>query len=259
MKKYVLSDIDVIEASRTSSTGAEAARKLGVNYKVYRRISSELGCFKKNPRWMGERIKKRLLRLDAIVLDGREQKEICPSILMDYLLAKKLKKSYKCEICGVSEWNNKPITLQIHHIDGNHFNNVISNLQILCPNCHSQTDTYCSKNRMRYKKSKLKVKSENKYNYGKSYVCENCGNEVYLRSRQKIVDHPMCKSCRHMKIAAEKRNGIEMPLRDVLEKEVFSMSFIRLAKKYHVSNTTIKRWCKKLGIKLEKRTTRQFG
>lgn len=53
-------------------------------------------------------------------------------------------KKYECECCGVSEWNGKPLKLQIHHINGDHCDNRIENLQILCPNCHTQTDTYAS-------------------------------------------------------------------------------------------------------------------
>lgn len=46
-------------------------------------------------------------------------------------------KSEKCELCGLIMWLNKKIPLELHHVDGNHFNNDIDNLQILCPNCHS--------------------------------------------------------------------------------------------------------------------------
>ena len=46
-------------------------------------------------------------------------------------------KEAKCEICGVSEWQGKVLPLELHHKDRNHFNNELSNLQILCPNCHS--------------------------------------------------------------------------------------------------------------------------
>ncbi len=55
-------------------------------------------------------------------------------------------KEYKCECCGISDWNGKSISLQLHHINGNSRDNSLSNLQILCPNCHSQTDNYGSKN-----------------------------------------------------------------------------------------------------------------
>lgn len=52
---------------------------------------------------------------------------------------------YKCEKCGISEWNGMPITLQLHHKDGDHNNNEESNLSLLCPNCHSQTENFCGK------------------------------------------------------------------------------------------------------------------
>lgn len=52
----------------------------------------------------------------------------------------------KCEICGVREWNGKPLVLHVDHVDGDRTNNELNNLMILCPNCHSQTETYGSKN-----------------------------------------------------------------------------------------------------------------
>lgn len=57
---------------------------------------------------------------------------------------------HKCECCGLSEWMNKPITLELEHSDGNKRNNTRENLKLLCPNCHSQTPTW------RRKKSSLK-------------------------------------------------------------------------------------------------------
>jgi Zn finger protein HypA/HybF involved in hydrogenase expression len=53
----------------------------------------------------------------------------------------------KCAICNISEWQNKKLNLQLDHIDGDSFNNVQSNLRLLCPNCHSLTDTYCGRNK----------------------------------------------------------------------------------------------------------------
>ena len=58
-------------------------------------------------------------------------------------------RGYKCEICGISDWMGKPITLQVHHKNGIHIDNSIDNLQLLCPNCHSQTDTFCNKRKVK--------------------------------------------------------------------------------------------------------------
>ena len=51
-----------------------------------------------------------------------------------------------CEICGISSWNDKPISLELHHKDGNRTNHRLENLILLCPNCHSQTETFRAKN-----------------------------------------------------------------------------------------------------------------
>ena len=57
-----------------------------------------------------------------------------------------LEKSNKCEICGISNWNGKELILEMDHIDGDSKNNDIKNCRLLCPNCHSQTDTFRAKN-----------------------------------------------------------------------------------------------------------------
>ena len=56
---------------------------------------------------------------------------------------------YKCSCCGISEWNGKPLSLQLDHINGKNDDNRLQNLRLLCPNCHSQTDTYSGKNKAR--------------------------------------------------------------------------------------------------------------
>jgi len=71
---------------------------------------------------------------------------------------------YKCSKCSISEWNGSPITLEVEHIDGNSSNNKEENLTFLCPNCHSQTDTYKGKN----KGSGRHIRRE-RYKKGKSY------------------------------------------------------------------------------------------
>lgn len=55
---------------------------------------------------------------------------------------------YVCESCGnKGEWNNKKLVLHLDHKNGNNKDNRIENLRYLCPNCHSQTETYCGKNK----------------------------------------------------------------------------------------------------------------
>lgn len=64
--------------------------------------------------------------------------------LKRYLLDYGIK--YKCSCCGISNWNNKPLVLEIDHIDGVRNHNNPENLRFLCPNCHSQTSTWRGRN-----------------------------------------------------------------------------------------------------------------
>lgn len=59
-------------------------------------------------------------------------------------------KKHECEKCMRTTWMGEPIPLELHHIDGNRRNNSITNLVLICPNCHAQTDSYRGKNKNRY-------------------------------------------------------------------------------------------------------------
>ena len=76
-----------------------------------------------------------------------ENSPVTRKVLITYL-AKYNVLDYKCAICGnIGEWNGISLTLQIDHINGIRNDNRKENLRWLCPNCHSQTDTYCGKNK----------------------------------------------------------------------------------------------------------------
>jgi hypothetical protein len=61
------------------------------------------------------------------------------------LISLGLKKN-RCERCGLTEWHGEPISLELHHINGDSLDNRLESLQILCPNCHSQTESFGRRN-----------------------------------------------------------------------------------------------------------------
>lgn len=70
--------------------------------------------------------------------------KMSPGILRRYVIRRD---GDVCSVCGLGEWRGLPIPLEVHHLDGNGSNSVPSNVTLMCPNCHAQTDTFRSKNR----------------------------------------------------------------------------------------------------------------
>lgn len=66
----------------------------------------------------------------------------------------KLGWEYKCSCCGLSEWQNKEISLQVDHKNGDNRDNRLVNLRFLCPNCHTQTKTFGARNISSYDRIK---------------------------------------------------------------------------------------------------------
>jgi 5-methylcytosine-specific restriction endonuclease McrA len=64
-----------------------------------------------------------------------------------------------CEVCGTCEWNGESVPLELHHINGDISDNGDDNLQVVCPNCHAQTNNFRGRN-IKYSPTKFLEKSE---------------------------------------------------------------------------------------------------
>lgn len=55
----------------------------------------------------------------------------------------------RCQSCGIADWRESPLALELHHINGDGHDNRLENLTLLCPNCHSQTENWGGRNSRR--------------------------------------------------------------------------------------------------------------
>lgn len=184
-------------------------------------------------------------------------------------------KEQKCESCGLTEWMGNPIKLELHHIDGDHYNNELENLQILCPNCHSLTSNYGVYNSTRYTHNRSTCTCCGKeIRKNKSGLCFSCFHKHrYEHSRKanpdvqhlKIKDPyyynkelcPICKTnykdkrsnmCINcMKYERKTRDTLRVS-RDELKDLVRSIPFTQIAQMYNVSDNTVRKWCDKYHI-----------
>lgn len=132
-------------------------------------------------------------------------------------------KEHRCEKCKRTEWEGEPIPLQLHHINGDRTDNRLTNLQLLCPNCHALTDNYCGK--------KLKV-DVNK--------CKICGKEISRNAKY-------CRECFNKNKKSkykEYKNGLKHPSKEELINDFCNLhSFSSVGKKYGVSDKAVVKWC----------------
>jgi hypothetical protein len=90
----------------------------------------------------------RAMPIEKLLVVGRRTSR---SHLKTRLLKEGLKQN-RCEECGITEWRGKPLSMQLHHINGDGQDNRLENIIFLCGNCHAQTDTYGGRNGHRRKR-----------------------------------------------------------------------------------------------------------
>lgn len=84
-----------------------------------------------------------VIPLDELLVSNRPQTS--RTHLKGRLIKEGLLKE-KCSVCGIVDWMGRPLSLHLDHINGKPKDNRIENLRLICPNCHSQTETYSGKN-----------------------------------------------------------------------------------------------------------------
>lgn len=141
-----ITDEFFIKTCQESLTMAKAAAKLELHFNSFKKRALKLECYFTNQSGKGtlkERNKDKIPLLE--ILEGKHP-YYQTNKLRKRLIEEGIKK-LQCETCKIKEWNNMPISFELDHKDGNSRNHILLNLRILCPNCHSQTETYRSKNK----------------------------------------------------------------------------------------------------------------
>lgn len=128
-------------------------------------------------------------------------------------------KCYSCDLPPI--WNGKVLSLQLEHKNGKNNDNRIQNLELLCPNCHSQTDTFAGRNA-----TSTIIK--------KVITCSSCTTPI-----TKNTKYNLCTSC-----YAKTNRKIIRPSKEKLYDLIVSMPFTKIGEMFGVSDNAVRKWCK---------------
>jgi len=237
-RKYT--DDQVEDAIKNSYSWRETAFKVGLNgnagsnYTTLRKIAKKYKFDFSHFKGQGWNLGGDAV--NAIPLSDLLKKE---SLARSDTLKKKLIKKgilkNVCSECGqLPIWNNRPLVLELDHIDGDSTNNILSNLRILCIHCHSQTFSF------RGRKNK-RVKTKNVIKKIKNYHCSKCNKEI-----TKFSKTGLCKSCFNKTRSYENANRKvkNRPPKEQLSLEIKELGYCGTGRKYGVSDNCIRKWLK---------------
>lgn len=151
---------------------------------------------------------------------------------------------YKCAICGQEpEWQGKPLTLILDHINGINNDDRLENLRWVCPNCNQQLETTNGKNIKRLREAgllgELKIKK---------FYCQDCGKELSSSSATR------CLEC-----SQRAQRKVERPDRNSLKNLIRNTPFTTIGALYKVSDNTIRKWCKNENLPSTKKDIAKYS
>jgi Zn finger protein HypA/HybF involved in hydrogenase expression len=190
------------------------------------------------------------------------------STLRKRIIQHKLKE-YQCEICKIDDWNNNSISLQLDHKDGDRKNNILDNLRWLCPNCHSQTPTFCSKNIKvkRFSDEQILEECKKQKNIRGVVLAIGCNVRLYGRIKRIADENGIAfeqpygtgriSRERKVPIGFDAKNKSKewkakigysnrrttWPTKEVLTNLVDSVPIETIGNQYGVSGNAVKKWC----------------
>jgi Zn finger protein HypA/HybF involved in hydrogenase expression len=217
------------EAIRTSFSWRETVFKLGLNgdggsnNQTFKRIANENNfdySHFKGAGWSKGKPAFNLIPLEELLVKGK----IVKSLPLKRRLIKEGLLEERCCNCGLGpEWNGIRLELQLDHEDGDRLNNLLENLRIICPNCHTQTPTYCRK------KDQIKIKR----------YCKCCQQKIIKKNLSGL-----CSSCFNKQRNYSLMRKVERPGKEVLLQQVKELGYTGTGRLYGVSDTSIRKWLK---------------
>ena len=230
-KIYLLSDLDFKNLISNNQTYSDCLRQLGLcetgsaSRTILKRRIKELGINTDHfNKYINNVQKSSTKPLSTYLIKGSS---VSKQNLKRRLLKEKII-PYKCSICGNDgTWNNKKLSLQLDHINGDNTDNRVENLRFICPNCHSQTNTYAGKNIVHKHNQKQQLKK-----------CEYC-QQSYVA---KFKSQRFCsQKCYKMSIRKVTRPSLQQLMIDIKN---LNGNICAIGRKYGVSDNTIRKWIK---------------
>jgi len=139
---------EIEDAISEGKTMNKAAELLGLKFNTFKRHAQKYDLYKTNQGGKGitRGYTNSTIKFELTdILKGKH-----PTYQTGHLKRRLIKeglKENKCEECGIGNWNGKELICQLDHRNGISDDHRYENLIMLCPNCHSQTDTYCGRNK----------------------------------------------------------------------------------------------------------------